>query len=81
MPACRAAPRATTSLTASELSGALPLSSRSICPVIGMCVEPPTSSTRSTCSQPSAGLPQHLLRRQPRARQQVARQRLELGSR
>ena len=27
MPACRAAPRATTSLTASELSGALPVSS------------------------------------------------------
>ena len=51
MPACRAAPRATTSLTASELSGGLPVRSRSICPVIGMCVEPPTSSTRSTCSQ------------------------------
>ncbi len=32
MPAWMAAPRATTSLTASELSGALPLSSRSICP-------------------------------------------------
>ena len=51
MPACRAAPRATTSLTASELSGGLPVSSCSICRVIGMCVEPPTSSTRSTWSQ------------------------------
>ena len=53
MPAWMAAPRATTSLTASELSGSLPLISCSICPVIGMCVEPPTSRMRSTLSQPS----------------------------
>ena len=75
MPACRAAPRATTSLTASDWSGALPLSSCSICRVIGMCVEPPTSSTRSTWSQPTAGLAEQLLRRQLRPHQQVARQR------
>ena len=48
MPAWRAAPRATTSLTANEWSGALPVSSRNICPVIGMCVEPPTRRMRST---------------------------------
>ncbi len=51
MPACRAAPRATTSLTASELSGVLPLTSAIMRPVIGMCVEPPTSKIRSTWSQ------------------------------
>ena len=54
MPAWRAAPRATTSLTASELSGSWPLRSCSIAAVIGMCVEPPTSRTRSTSGQPIA---------------------------
>src|SRR5260370_73489 len=52
MPAWMAAPRATTSLTAMELSGFLPLISCSIWPVISMWVEPPTRSTRSTWSQP-----------------------------
>ena len=78
MPACRAAPRATTSLTANDWSGGLPLSSWSICRVIGMCVEPPTSRTRSTCSQLESGLADQLLHREPGADQQVARQRLEL---
>ena len=68
MPACRAAPRATTSLTASELSGALPVSS---CEHL-----PGHRHVRRAADQQHAidlvpgqpGLAQHLLRRQPRAR-------------
>ena len=39
-----------TAVTASELSGAFPVNSWSIAPVIGMCVDPPTSNTRPSIS-------------------------------
>ena len=42
--------------TASPVSGSLPLRSRMSCRVIGMCVEPPTSSARSKRSQVKSAL-------------------------
>ena len=72
MPACRAAPRATTSLTASELSGDL----------AGELLQhlPRHRHVRRAADEQDAidllpgqvRLPQHLLRREPRADEQVA---------
>ena len=78
MPACRAAPRATTSLTARELSAGLPVSSGQHLPGHRHVRRAAHQQHPIHLVPAQPGLAQHLLRRQPRPHQQVARQGLEL---
>ena len=76
--ACSAAPWATASSAATESSGSMPDSRRSISRTIGMRVDPPTSRTRSRSLHCESRRPQRLHRGEAGAVQQVLRGLLEL---